>query len=198
MHAQQRACLCCSPFSLRSRHSHHSTIDSVERARLVAAQRKQEARAAALRRLQGNPAGGSIFATSIVSPLRLASCTRRSRPRLHVTEDHPLFTQTCLAAARHAPEGPHAVPSCDGCAAPLALSGSGEHGLDVLSTPSAQLQAESSDRAVVTRERRWLVAEWTGRTARTARASQRRAGAAAGARHGRLRASQAPYRVALT
>ena len=74
----------------------------------------------------------------------------------------PSCTQTCLAAARHAPEGPRTARSCDGCAAPLALSGSGEHGPDVLSTPSAQLQAESSDRAVVTRERRWLVAEWNG------------------------------------
>ena len=34
-----------------------------------------------------------------------------------------------------------------------------------------------------------------GRTARTARASRRRAGAATGARHGRLRASQAPSGV---
>ena len=110
----------------------------------------------------------------------------------------PSDTPTRLAAARHAPEGPRAAPSCDGCAAPLALSGSGEHGHDVLSTPSAQLQAGSSDRAVVTRERRWLVAESNGRTARTARASARRAGAAAGARHGRLRASQAPYGVAMT
>ena len=107
----------------------------------------------------------------------------------------PSCTQTFLAAVRHAPEGPRAARSCDGCAALLALSGSGEHGHAVLSTPSAQLEAGSSDRAVVTRERRWLVAEWNGRTARTARASMRRAGAATGARHGRLRASQAPSRV---
>ena len=65
--------------------------------------------------------------------------------------------------------------------------------------PSTQLEAGSSDRAVVTRERRWLVAGWNDsgmtRTARAARAYRRRAGAAAGARHGRLRASQAPSRV---
>ena len=32
----------------------------------------------------------------------------------------PSFTPTHLAAARHAPEGPRAAPSCDGCAASLA------------------------------------------------------------------------------
>ena len=35
----------------------------------------------------------------------------------------PSFTPTHLAAARHAPEGPRAAPSCDGCAASLAASG---------------------------------------------------------------------------
>ena len=75
-------------------------------------------------------------------------------------DDHPLCTPTRLTAARHAPEGPRAASSCDGCAAPLAPSCSGEHGHDVLSTPSARLEAGSSDRAVVTRERRWLVAGW--------------------------------------
>ena len=77
-------------------------------------------------------------------------------------DDHPLgsCTPTHLAAARHAPEGPRAASSCDGCAAPLAPPGWGEHGHDVLSTPSARLEAGSSDRAVVTRERRWLVAGW--------------------------------------
>ena len=75
----------------------------------------------------------------------------------------PSFTPTHLAAARHAPEGPRAARSCDGCAAPLALSGSGERGHDVLSAQFAQLEAGSSDRAVVTRERRWLVEEWNGR-----------------------------------
>ena len=55
--------------------------------------------------------------------------------------------------SRRAAEGPHATPSSDGCAAPLALSRcSGEHDHDVLSTPSAQLEAGSSDAAVVTRE----------------------------------------------
>ena len=98
----------------------------------------------------------------------------------------PSITPTRLAAARHAPEGPRAAPSCDGCAASLAATGWGEHARDVLSTPTARLEVGSSVRAVVTRERRWLVAEWNGRTARTARASARRAGAAAGARHGRL------------
>ena len=88
------------------------------------------------------------------------AATCRSRDRSHVPDDHPLGTPTCLAAARHAPEGPRAASSCDGCAAPLAPSGSGEHGHDVLSTPSARLEAGSSDRAVVTRERRWLVAGW--------------------------------------
>ena len=80
----------------------------------------------------------------------------------------PSITPTRLAAARHAPEGPRAAPSCDGCAAPLALSDSGEHGPDVLSTPSAQLQAGSSDRAVATRERRWLGerVDWAVRRAR--------------------------------
>eukprot|EP00966_Prymnesium_polylepis_P091486 2117607-Prymnesium_polylepis.2 len=48
------------------------------------------------------------------------------------------------------------VPSSDGCAAPLAASGSGEHARDVLPTPSARLLAGSSDTAVVTREKRWL------------------------------------------
>ena len=110
----------------------------------------------------------------------------------------PSITPTRLAAARHAPEGPRAAPSCDGCAASLAATGWGEHARDVLSTPTARLKVGSSVRAVVTRERRWLVAEWNGRTARTARASARRAGAAAGARHGRLRASQAPSSVART
>ena len=110
----------------------------------------------------------------------------------------PSITPTRLAAARHAPEGPRAAPSCDGCAASLASTGWGEHARDVLSTPTARLKVGSSVRAVVTRERRWLVAEWNGRTARTARASARRAGAAAGARHGRLRASQAPSSVART
>ena len=110
----------------------------------------------------------------------------------------PSDTPTRLAAARHAPEGPRAAPSCDGCAASLAATGWGEHARDVLSTPTARLKVERSVRAVVTRERRWLVAEWNGRTARTARASARRAGAAAGASHGRLWASQAPYSVART
>ena len=107
----------------------------------------------------------------------------------------PSFTPTHLAAARHAPEGPRAAPSCDGCAASLASTGWGEHARDVLSTPTARLEAGSSVRAVVTREQRWLVSEWNGRTARTARACTRRAGAAAGARYGRLWASQAPSHV---
>ena len=74
----------------------------------------------------------------------------------------PSGTPTRLAAARHAPEGPRAAWSCDGCAAPLALSGSGEHARDVLSTPAAWLEVWSSVRAVVTRERRGLIAEWNG------------------------------------
>ena len=74
----------------------------------------------------------------------------------------PSDTPTRLAAARHAPEGPRAAWSCDGCAAPLALSGSGEHARDVLSTPAAWLEVWSSVRAVVTRERRGLIAEWNG------------------------------------
>ena len=110
----------------------------------------------------------------------------------------PSDTPTRLAAARHAPEGPRAAPSCDGLAAPLAPSGWGEHGRNVLSTPATRLEVGSSVRAVVMRERLWLVAEWNGRTARTARACRRRAGAAAGAHHGRLRASQAPSGVART
>ena len=90
--------------------------------------------------------------------MRLASCTRRSRERSHVPEDHPLALRRASPPhdMRHAPEGPRAALSCDGCAAPLALSGSGEHGHDVLSTLSAQLEAGSSGRAIVTRERRWL------------------------------------------
>ena len=43
-----------------------------------------------------------------------------------------------------------------------ARSGSGEHVRDVLSTTLAQLEVGTSRRAVVTRERRWLVAEWNG------------------------------------
>ena len=37
----------------------------------------------------GNPPGGSTFASCTVRALRLASCTRRSRERSHVPEDHP-------------------------------------------------------------------------------------------------------------
>ena len=40
----------------------------------------------------------------------------------------------------------------------LAASGSVEHASDVLSTPSARLQVGSAQKAVVPRERRWLVA----------------------------------------
>ena len=69
---------------------------------------------------------------------------------------------TRLTAARHAPEGPCAAPSCDGYAASLASAGSGEHARDVLSTPTARLDVGSSVKAVVTRERRWLVEEWNG------------------------------------
>ena len=72
----------------------------------------------------------------------------------------PSDTPTRLAAARHAPEGPRAAPSCDGLAAPLAPSGWGEHGRNVLSTPATRLEVGSSVRAVVTREQRWLAAEW--------------------------------------
>ena len=74
----------------------------------------------------------------------------------------PSITPTRLAAARHAPEGPRAAPSCDGLAAPLAPSGWGEHGRNVLSTPATRLEVGSSVRAVVMRERLWLVAEWNG------------------------------------
>ena len=74
----------------------------------------------------------------------------------------PSGTPTRLTAARHAPEGPRAAPSYDGCAAPLAPSGSGEHVRDVLSATLARLEVGTSRRAVVTRERRWLVAEWNG------------------------------------
>ena len=74
----------------------------------------------------------------------------------------PSGTPTRLAAARHAPEGPRAAPSCDGLAAPLAPSGWGEHGRNVLSTPATRLEVGSSVRAVVMRERLWLVAEWNG------------------------------------
>ena len=128
--------------------------------------------------------------------VRVAGCTLRSRARSHVTEDYPQPHRTAPSArSRRAAEGPHATPSSDGCAAPLAASGSGEHARDVLSTPSARPEVESSRKAVVPRERRWLVAEWNGRAARAARGSRRRAGAAAGARHGRLQASQAPSGV---
>ena len=83
-------------------------------------------------------------------------------------EDHPLSLRRASPPHDMPHEGPRAAPSCDGCAAPLALPGSGEHGPDVLSTPSAQLQAESSDRAVVTREKRWLGerVDWAVRRAR--------------------------------
>ena len=107
----------------------------------------------------------------------------------------PSASSDSSVGSRRAAEGPHATPSSDGCAAPLAASGSGEHARDVLSTPSARPEVESSQKAVVPRERRWLVAEWNGRAARAARGSRRRAGAAAGARHGRLQASQAPSSV---
>ena len=107
----------------------------------------------------------------------------------------PSASSDSSVGSRRAAEGPHATPSSDGCAAPLAASGSGEHARDALSTPSARPEVESSRKAVVPRERRWLVEEWNGRAARAARGSRRRAGAAAGARHGRLQASQAPSRV---
>ena len=74
----------------------------------------------------------------------------------------PSDTPTRLAAARHAPEGPRAAPYYDGLAAPLAPSGWGEHGRNVLSTPATRLEVGSSVRAVVMRERLWLVAEWNG------------------------------------
>ena len=75
------------------------------------AQRKHEARAAARRRLQGNPTRESTFTTWTVSALRLASCTRRSRERSHVPEDHPLSLRRASpphdmpqrALARHPP-----------------------------------------------------------------------------------------------
>ena len=129
---------------------------------LSTAQRDQASRAAARCRLKGKPARGSAFMSYTVDPLRLPSCTRRSRERSHVPDDHPHALQTRLAAARHAPEGPRAAPSYDGCAASLAASGWGEHARDVLSTPTARLEVGSSVRAVMTRERRWLVAgvEW--------------------------------------
>ena len=73
-----------------------------------------------------------------------------------------LHSPTRLTAARHAPEGPRAAPSYDGCAAPLAPSASGEHVRDVLSATSARHEVGTSRRAVVARERRWLVEEWNG------------------------------------
>ena len=107
----------------------------------------------------------------------------------------PSASSDSSVGSQRAAEGPHATPSSDGCAALLAASGSGEHVRDVLPTPSARPEVGSSRKAVVPRERRWLVAEWNGRAARAARGSRRRAGAAAGDRHGRLQARQAPFRV---
>ena len=45
---------------------------------------------------------------------------------------------------------------------PCAPSASGEHVRDVLSATSARHEVGTSRRAVVTRERRWLVEEWNG------------------------------------
>ena len=147
-------------------------------ARLSAAQREQTARAAQRRRFKRKPAGRCTFVTVPSTPsllfavpaARVHGCTCR-RTTLGASD-----TPTRLAAARHAPEGPRAAPSCDGLAAPLAPSGWGEHGHNVLSTPATRLEVESSVRAVVMRARLWLVAERNGRTARTARASGEPAG----------------------
>ena len=133
--------------------------------------------------------------TYTVRNLRLASCTRRSRERSHVPDDHPLalrrasppYDMLQRALARHCPTTAARVPllpppkestfvTC--CPRPL-------HGMK-WEPPGEPSWRERDD---------GLLKSGMGRTARTARASRRRAGAAAGARHGRLRASQAPSRV---
>ena len=81
----------------------------------------------------------------------------------------PSASSDSSVGSRRAAEGPHATPSSDGCAAPLAASGSGEHARDVLPTPPARLEVGSSQKSVVTRERRWLGAEWNGRGRRMPR-----------------------------
>jgi hypothetical protein len=177
----------------------YSTMGSVERARLAICSAKAGGPCGRTAPSPGESGQGEhvhdldrepLASGKLYPPLTRTVARARGPPSL--LSDAP------RRRARHAPEGPRSAPSCDGCAASLAASGWGEHARDVLSTPTARLEVGSSVRAVVTRERRWLVAESNGRTARTARASARRAGAAAGARHGRLRASQAPSSVART
>ena len=130
-----------------------------------------------------------------VQPLRLASCTRRSRERLHVPDDHPLALRRASpprdmpqkALTRHCPTTASRLPllpppqestfvTC--CPRP-------PHGMK-WEPPGEPSWRERDD---------GLLKSGMGRAARTARASRRRAGAATGARHGRLRASQALSRV---
>ena len=116
----------------------------------------------------GNPARGSTFATWTVSPLRLASCTRRSRERSHVPEDHP------LALRRASP--PHDMPQRalvrhgPATAARLPLLSPAQESTVPTCCPRTlhKIEAGSSDRAVVTRERRWLGerVDWAVRRAR--------------------------------
>ena len=81
----------------------------------------------------------------------------------------PSASSDSSVGSRRAAEGPHATPSSDDCAGPLAPSASGENVRDVLSATSARHEVGTSRRAVVTRERRWLVEEWNGWAVRRAR-----------------------------
>ena len=101
------------------------------------------------------------------SPILCTPCVWQAEPAAHeigrTCQMTTLFgIPTRLTAARHAPEGPRAALSYDGCAALLAPSASGEHVRGVLSATSAWHEVGTSRRAVVARERRWLVEEWSG------------------------------------
>ena len=85
---------------------------------LSAAQREYEARAAARGRSIRKATYWSTFVTYTVHSLCLASCTRRSRDRSHVPDDHPLALRRVspphdmlqIALARHCPTTAARVP----------------------------------------------------------------------------------------
>ena len=133
--------------------------------------------------------------TYTVHTLRLASCTRRLRERSHVPDDHPLALRRVSpphdmlqrSLARHRPT----------TAARLPLLPPPQESTFVTCCPRPPhgMKWEPSGEPSWRERDDGLLKSGLGRTARTARASRRCAGAATGARHGRLRASKAPSRV---
>ena len=117
----------------------YSTMGSVERARLAICSAKAGGPCGRTAPSPGESGQGEHVHDLDREPLASGKLYPPLTRTVARARGPPSITQTCLAAARHAPEGPRAASSCDGCAAPLALSGSGEHVHDVLSTPSAQL-----------------------------------------------------------